>query len=161
MHNGAVRKFLPLFFLTRDFLPLSIFSKAKSFHEWIKSSARCKQNMDITWKSSSNISGCRQNSSPGDSPRSDIMTPSWFMNFICFGCFERFQKFFLNGNARLNVWIQNSNMREKSIFFCLWRWEVTLNFSLTENTCQVFYYLIIKRRSTTSSPRSTCWTTGS
>ena len=160
MHNGAVRKFLPLFFLTRDFLPLSIFSKAKSFHEWIKSSARCKQNMEITWKSSSNVSGCRQNS-----PRGIRLGPTlWHLpdlwTLFASGALKDF-RIFLNGNARLNVWIQNSHMREKSIFFCLWRWEVTLNFSLTENTCQVFYYLIIKRRSTTSSPRSTCWTTGS
>ena len=57
--NGSLSlSFGPFFFsfFTKDFLPLlifpwaNIFPKSKSFHVWILSNARCKQNMQITWK---------------------------------------------------------------------------------------------------------------
>ena len=56
-----------------------------------------------------------------DSPRYEIMTPSWFKNYYLK---IRFSSFF--GNFRLNVWNQFSKIKEKTIFFGLWRWEVSL-----------------------------------
>ena len=38
------------------------FSLNKSFYEWILYRARCKQNMEVRWKSSLNSSGCRESS---------------------------------------------------------------------------------------------------
>ena len=56
-----------------------------------------------------------------DSSRYEIMTPSWFINYYLK---LRFSSFF--GNFRLNVWNQFSKIKEKTIFFGIWRWEVSL-----------------------------------
>ena len=94
---------------------------------WILLSAWCKQNMKVPWKTSAIMNSCCETSSK-------IITPSWLLTFIWkyiflnnLGAFKGFRIFY--GNVRLNVWIQFSQIKEKSIFFNLWRWEVTLTVS--------------------------------
>lgn len=70
---------------------------------------------------------------PGDSPRSKIMTPSWFTTFnlkICFlnysVAFKGFRKGFLWKHFVKSLNSVYSNKR-KIKFFGLWRWKVTLS----------------------------------
>ena len=57
-----------------------------------------------------------------DSPRSEIITLPWFINFYLkvrflssSGAFKDLRTFF-HGNIRLSDWIQFSEIKEKSIF---------------------------------------------
>ena len=72
--------------------------------------------------SSLNMSGCRENFLQGIRPGSrlwhlpDLLTFIWKYVFLNNSvAFKDFRKF-LNGNVSLNVWIQFSQIKQKSIF---------------------------------------------
>ena len=88
--------------------------------DYLASKNRCKQNMEIS--SSLNMSGCREDFPQGIRPGSrlwhlpDLLTFIWKYVFLNNSvAFKDFRKF-LNGNVSLNVWIQFSQIKQKSIF---------------------------------------------
>ena len=97
------------------------------------------------------MSGYRENS-PTGSPRSAIVTSSWFTNFYMkirffyrtWGLFLKISEIFFYGNVRLNVWIQFSNSNR---FF--WPLKVGSNLKGTidfigdsANTKEIYIYLV-------------------
>ena len=75
------------FFLPRTFFRSWFFREQRFFHkqrtstsEFLKCAMQTKYGITCKLKSSLNVSGCRD-TSPEDSPRSEIMTPSWFIIF--------------------------------------------------------------------------------
>ena len=89
-------------FFTKDFLPLlifpwaNIFPKSKSFHVWILSNARCKQNMQITWKTRPKMSlpqGIRSWTRLRHLP--DLLTLVWKYVFLINSGVLKISEFFL------------------------------------------------------------------
>ena len=82
---------------------------------------RSKQNMQMTWKTSPKMCGCRENSPRGFARLQDYDTflMHGFYSKCVFqnnsGAFRDFRNFSL-WNVRSNVWIQLSQIKEKSIF---------------------------------------------
>ena len=58
------------------------FSSNKRFYEWILYSARCKQNMEVRWKSSLNCSGCRESSPQRMRPGPRLWQLPYSLTFI-------------------------------------------------------------------------------
>ena len=73
-------------FFTKDFVPLLIFHEQRFFHEQRASICQfCRvRDLNKIWKQHENrppTAAVAAKISPGDSPRSEIITPYWFINF--------------------------------------------------------------------------------